>query len=214
MKTTASALLGLAFLAGIAVAGWLGLQWIGATLHQGGSTATFVNAILSAALVGLGYLYRSSREKRVHLEARLAEAKRALYESYVDILRDLVEAQKSGGELDSGKYTSSLRHFAFRSVLISSDAVVRAHIRFTSAQRILDNPAATVPAVGDVLLALRRDIGLPDTKLSARDTLGVFVNDIDSETIASAFALWEPTKKAWDEKLGWTETDLFGRQRA
>src|SRR5688572_24889753 len=94
-----------------------------------------LNVVLGAALAAVGALYKASRDERAQLAERLAETKRAMYEAYVDVLRD-VAAETKGGKGTGAHHINKLRNFAFRSMLIASDDVVRAHIRFMNVQRI------------------------------------------------------------------------------
>ena len=54
--------------------------------------------------------------------------------------------------------------------------------------RITSDADAALPAVADVVIALRRDIGFPDTALTSRDILGVVVNEIDQ--LGDEFDRW------------------------
>jgi hypothetical protein len=205
VQKTVSTLVGLALFIALAVAAWFGLQWLLGVVQAGGPLADLTNALLLAALGGVAYLYRASREKRQQLETRLGESKRALYEGYVDVLKDVARRTKAGSTEAAPEHIEQLRTFAFRSVLIASDEVLKAHIRFTNLGRISTSEKAALPAVADVLLALRKDMGFPDTKLTGQDLLGVFVNEIDA--IAEHFRVWETDKRDWDEKMGWTASE-------
>ncbi len=200
-----SVLVGLAVLVVLAVIGAIALQFVLGLLQEGGQVAETVNFVLIAALGGLGYLYRSSRDKRRDLEQQLASSKRDLYGQYVTVLKDVAGVSQGGKLTKPEVYVDRLRTFAFSSTLIASDPVVRAHIRFTNLERIAPgNASVVVAAVGDVLLALRRDIGFADTKLSNRDLLGVFVKEIDDDRISAAVVEWETAKAAWDKRMGWS----------
>jgi hypothetical protein len=165
--------------------------------------SNILNVLLAAALAGLGALYKSSRDERAQLAARLAESKRAMYELYVDVLRDVAAETKGGKNATGQQHIAKLRNFAFRSMLIASDDVVRAHIRFMNVQRI-SAESVGLPAIADVVHALRRDIGFPNTEITARQLLGVFVNEIDSDSLTETFRVWEAAKKPWDRKMGWS----------
>ncbi len=197
-------LLGLAVLIALAWVGAVVLQVVFGLLQEGGRVGETVNAALIAALGGLGYLYRSSRDKRRDLEQQLASSKRDLYTDYVNVLKEIAAASQGGKIAKADLYVDRLRTFAFNSTLVASDPVVRAHVRFTNLERIAPGDASVVvPAVGDVLLALRRDIGFPGTKLSNRDLLGVFVKEIDDEKISAAVLAWESARESWDKRMGW-----------
>ncbi len=203
MSRAVSFLLGLGLIVLFGIAGAFALQYAVGLLQQGGQVAQVVYALLLAALGGVGYLYRASQEKRRALEARLAESKRRLYEAYVNVLKDIAAETQAGQTIDPTAYAPRLRTFAFDSILIAADPVVRAHVRFTNLEKIAPGENLAIPAIGDVLLALRRDVGFPDTKLTSRQILGVFVNDI--ETLAGQFDTWDKVKPAWDKKTGLSE---------
>lgn len=160
-----------------------------------------LNVLLVAALGGLGFLLRDAREKRQRLETRLHEAKREIYEKYVDVLKSVAAETKGGRKANPAARLDDLRHFAFRAPLIASDDVVMAHIRFMNMERILPGGEASLPAIADVIIALRRDMGFEDTHLGARDILGVVVNEIDE--LGDKFDPWEAAKPGWDRKMGW-----------
>jgi hypothetical protein len=161
-----------------------------------------LNLLLAGALAGAAALYKSARDERAQLAARLGDSKRAMYEMYVDLLRDVAAEAKTGKTSNTRQAATKLRNFAFRSILIASDPVVRAQIRFTNMERITTTNVA-MPAIADVLHALRRDIGFTDTEITPRQLLGVFVSEIDSETIGPLFDTWEAAKETWDRKMGW-----------
>jgi hypothetical protein len=193
-------------LAAGAVALWFGWLFVLGLLREGGEVGNATNALLLAALAAVGYLYRQSRDKRKELEGRLADHKRALYEGYVDVFKDLMAASRAGEAVGTPEHIDRLSTFAFRSLLIASDEVVRAHIRFTNAARVSPEPTVAMPAVADVLIAIRRDMGI-DTQLSPLDLIGVFVKEVDDPEIAATFATWEPAKRSWDMKMGWPVKD-------
>jgi len=207
MSKVLSSVLGFVLLGVLAYLAYLGLQWGYQTLQAGGKPADALNVLLLAALGGLGYLYRSSREQRQQLESRLAESKRQLYDDYVALLREMTSEIQAGKTLDPSKFLPRLREFSFRSVLLGSDAVVQAQIRVTNIERIgVDGNNFMLPAIGDVLLALRKDIGFPATKLTNQTILGVFVKDIDSQT--ELFRSWSHARDQWDKRVGWTRNAI------
>lgn len=200
--TLVSMVLAIVVLIALAVAFWFGLQFSLGLLREGGEVGDAVNTLWPLSLAAVAYLYRQSREKRTELEARLADHKRTLYEGYVDVFKDLMQASREGTQVGTPEHISRLTTFAFRSLLIASDPVVKAHIRFTNAGRISTEPTVAMAAVADVLLAIRQDMGL-ETKLSARDVMGVFVKELDDPKIADGFRAWEAGKPSWDLKMGW-----------
>jgi hypothetical protein len=198
-----STLLGFAMLAVLVVAAWLAVQWVIGILQTGGKPADVVNGMLLAAMAAVTYLWQSGREQRQQLEARLASAKRERYEAYVDALKDFMASTRQGKQPDVAAYLSKLEVLAFHSILVASDPVVMAHIRLTNLERVSPgDPTVLMAAIGDLLVALRKDMGFADTKLTNQQILGVFVKDMDANP--EPFTKWARLRAAWDQKMGWT----------
>jgi hypothetical protein len=171
-------LLGLAVLAALIVAGWIGLQYVLALLSAGGKVPDVTQAVLLAGLGAVGYLYRSTRDRERELEERLAEQKRTIYQQYLDIVRRIVEQSGTPKGIRTEPLVVELRKFAFSSVLYASDEVVQAHVRFATMRD--EGRPYTLGAIADILVAIRRDIGFPKTKLTREDVLGVFIRDVEN----------------------------------
>ncbi len=198
-----SSLVGLVILAALAAAVVFGLQWVVGSLQAGGKLGDALYFILAAIVAGLGWLLRAAMEQRQRLEARLAASKRRLYEGYLDLLNQVLAAAREGDQDSTAAALPALREFGFKTIVVASDPVVKAQIRFQNIGRIEpDDPGVVLPAVADILLALRKDIGFSETNLTSKQVLGVFINDID--TTAPVFDRWEKAKTEWDQKMGWT----------
>jgi hypothetical protein len=153
-------------------------------LQAGGSVPQAVIIMLSAA-VGLG-VWRAQENARHarDLESKLVTDKTFLYKVYLDVLRELFE--KGTDKRVVAGLMKKLNAFVFGSLLIASDDVVLAHDRFMRASTISEE--MVLPAVADVILAMRRDAGKTATNLRPIDVLAAFVKDI--ETLAPAFDRW------------------------
>jgi hypothetical protein len=184
----AETLVGGAVFVVLVVVGLVGLQ-------AGGSVPQAVIIVLSAG-VGLGvWTTQENRKRAQELEAKLVTDKAVLYKVYLDVLRDLFG--KVGGKADErtlAPILNKLNTFVFGSLLIASDEVVIAHDRFMRASSVA--PEMVLPAVADVILAMRKDVGEAATDLRPIDVLATFVRDI--EDLAPAFDRWAKEKaRAW-----------------
>lgn len=183
-------LLGLIVFAILVALGFAGLQ-------AGGSVPQALIVLLSAA-VGFGVWRSQENAKRAQdLEAKLVSDKKTLYKVYLDVLREVVEKSESAAnEAATAAILKRLRAFVFGSLLIASDEVVLAHDRFLNASRVSDE--LVMPAVADVILAMRRDAGGEDTALLPIDVLATFIKAEDIDKMKPLCDQWAKEKaKAW-----------------
>jgi hypothetical protein len=162
-------------------------------LQAGGSVPQAVIVLLSAA-AGLGVWHSQEESKRANeLRARLITNKKSLYGIYVDVLRGIF--RKGANKRSFERELTKLNAFVFGAMLIASDEVILAQDRFMRVSKVGD--AMLLPALADVVLAMRRDAG-EATALRPMDVLAAFIRDIENH--AAAFELWEKEKRsAWPD---------------
>lgn len=166
-------------------------------LQAGGSVPQAIIFLLSAAVGFAVWKYQESAKRAQELEAKLVTDKTVLYKVYLDVIREIIE--KAGGKMDErtlAPILKKLNAFVFGSLLIASDDVVLAHDRFMGASEIADE--MVLPAVADVILAMRRDAGEKATQLRTIDVLATFIKRSDVETFRPHCERWEREKtSAW-----------------
>jgi hypothetical protein len=169
----------------------VGLSLLG--LQAGGQVPQAVILLLSAG-VGLAVWRAQETAKQAQdLEAKLGSDKGVLYKLYVDIIRDIFD---KGAKADTTAVVKKLMAWSFGSMLIASDEVVLAHDRFMNASRMGEQ--LVLPAVADVILAMRRDAGDAGSGLQTIDILQTFIKAEDIDTMKALCAKWEAEKaKAW-----------------
>lgn len=110
------------------------------------------------------------------------------------ILGELAAATKSGRKLNSPDMVRRLQAWQWTALLLASDDVLLAHARFMRLGGV-DAPEGsqshTLPAVADVVLALRREL-LPRTRLTPQQALAAFVNEPIADEV---FTSWEAEKR-------------------
>lgn len=132
------------------------------------------SSLVATAIVGgLGWIIKSSIERRREYERALAESKRDQYGKFLEIMNKLLSV-KGARELSSDDL-DELRLWSLRLGLIGSDHVVQAwnKVRLIGqgdAQHVLDEWSTLV-------LAMRRDCGHTNTRLRAKELLTLFVNE-------------------------------------
>jgi hypothetical protein len=165
-------------------------------LQAGGAVPQATIIFLSAAVTVAVWGFQENAKQRAELEAKLGSDKRVLYKLYLDILRDILG---KSGEVDpaaSAAYITRLRLWVYGALLNASDDVLLAHNRFLNAHRISDEMA--VPAIADVILAMRRDAGEGTTGLRTIDILGTVIKPGDTDKLRPLCDQWEREKdKAW-----------------
>ena len=158
-------------------------------LQAGGSVPQAIIVLLSAG-VGLAVWKAQENAKQTReLESKLGSDKNVLYKLYLDILREVLE---KGDSQDATAPVGKLRRFAFGALLIAPDEVVLAHDRFLHASRVSDE--MVVPAIADVILAMRRDAGQETTRLQPIDVLAAFIKAEDIDRIKLLCDQWTREK--------------------
>jgi hypothetical protein len=173
----------------------VGLGLVG--LQAGGSVPQAVILLLSAAV---GFAVWRSQENAKHaqdLEAKLVTDKAFLYKVYLDVLREIFDKAGSGtDDRTMAPILKKLNAFVWGSLLIASDEVVLAHDRFMGASKIA--PDMVMPAMADLVLAMRRDAGEASTRLRTIDVLATFIKADDIEQFRPHCERWEREKtSAW-----------------
>ncbi len=161
-------------------------------LQAGGGLSDAAVVLLSA---GVGYgisRAQASSEAAAEFELRLASDKRFLYKLYTDLVRNVLE-NKDTQDRRTQKLILEMRRFVFGSMINASDGVVLAHNRFLRAANL--RAELVLPAMADVILEMRRDAGMAETKLKPVTILASFVNDIEDHP--DLLQLWEKQKGDW-----------------
>lgn len=149
-------------------------------------------SLLWTAIIGAAaWAIRSNIERKREHQKLLAERKTEHYLQFLEFLaRFLSNADKAAqGSSTSGKTADSeivdleeFRMWSLRLTLIGSDEVVKAwnSARLDAvANQAADRGVQVLRNWGRLWLAMRKDCGHLDTKLSVSDVLASFVNDIE-----------------------------------
>ena len=111
------------------------------------------------------------------LEERIASRKREVYEPFVKALGDMLVPARSEDAL--GKAQDTIADFQNTVVIWGSDDVVEAFYRFRRASGTTPPPMIIMRLASDLLIAIRRDVAAPDTKMDALRIMGMRINDLD-----------------------------------
>ena len=144
--------------------------------------------VLGAVIATLAYLLRSEREHRREIERQVSEKK---YDVYMDLM-DSFEAMLHGDESQRKDNVARLNDVKRKLIIYGSDDVIKpfqVYLRLAtsedtiktvtdvSSRKSLNEKFETV--IGNVILAIRRDMGNRKTKIKSRDLLYQFDLNIE-----------------------------------
>lgn len=162
-------------------------DWALPLISVGASLMVAVASGLAAARVAVA---RARAELEKEVLARLDERRRQVYNDFIKMMQDILPSFGKGTP-DSAKIQKLRRRmvdFRMASLLVSSDHVIDAFTKWgRGEQPAVDQRYAVLRDFADIVLAMRRDMGYKDTKLTRTDILRMFVTDLDEQTDLLAF---------------------------
>lgn len=175
-----STLIGLVALIAIVAGGVWALQ-------IGGPPAQLVTVLVTAGAAYAVARYQDRERYKREIESKLVSDKRLLYKYYLDLVQSFMA---EGAKLNTAETSAKMQKFFYNAMLNASDDVVRAQNAFLRVVAA-DQENLIIPALGDVVLAMRRDAGL-ETSLTASDIMRPLISDLD--TNLELFDEWEKHK--------------------
>jgi hypothetical protein len=138
------------------------------------------------------------------LEERVAQRKYDLYQPFVQAMGDTLTPSRSEAALAG--FEDVIADFQTFVTIWASDEVVDAFLRYRLSANNPPPAAIMMRLVADLLLAIRRDVAHPDSKLTGIHTIGMRLNDIaDHPELTDAMRVplrqlfaehaWEPPLK-------------------
>jgi hypothetical protein len=140
---------------------------------------------LLLALAGIGWLYRREYERRVAVEHQVSERKFKAYSALIDLIFDTWKASKGGKSSHPAQLETRMMDALKDLMLYASDDVL------ILVQTWLDEArggTVKLGRFGEIVVAIRRDMGNPKTKVTDEDVLRQLVKDYD---VAKARGLLE-----------------------
>jgi hypothetical protein len=129
-------------------------------------------------LGGAGWWIKHERERREAIESEVSEKKYSAYMTLINIFFEVFKASKLKKGPPADLPTRMMD--ANKDLLIfGTDGVFLTYQAWTRSSS--DGQKAMLHMVGAVILAIRRDMGHPKTKLTTDDVLRSFISDFDEE---------------------------------
>jgi predicted DNA-binding ribbon-helix-helix protein len=151
--------------------------------NNGNTVATIVPVLAAlspflAALLGLvGLLYRHERERREAVEHQLSEHKYKAYVELLEIFFDLMKSIKADRKIPQAKLTNRMIDASKDLMVYGSDEVVAIYQQWLKDAR--EGKPGGLTWFGDLVVAIRRDMGHTKTKITSDQILRQLITDYD-----------------------------------
>ena len=161
--------------------------------------AAIVAAIIAGRSAAAARRSESSAQFVRDLEARIAERKFEIYQPMIELLRKLLDPKDAIAVLaDEDAYRASISKFAAWIAIYGSDEAITYFQRFMQCTYRQATPAIMVRMYAEFVLAARRDMGYPDTRITGEEIFGIRLKDV-----------YEPK---WLEAMTMPLADLYARE--
>lgn len=167
---------------GVAPSGASGpVEWV-TILVAGIAAAAAVVAAIVAALSARSTKQLELRAQRTReLESRISEQKINVYKPMIELLGNVISNAALGRQTTPEENTPKIAEFTTWITIYGSDETIKCYHDFM--QAAFNGAPALVSSrlYADFIIASRRDIGYPDTSVTALQIMGMRVNDLYSE---------------------------------
>ncbi len=153
-----------------------------------------VTSIAAAVIASLSAKGAHAIEREVArlqlLEQRLAQRKNEVYQDQIDLLGRMLGPADQRADLDDSETLKKFNEFSAWIGIVGSDAAVRAWSQLMQSTFHSAPPVVMLRLYAEFQLAARRDLGDPDTGLTAVELMAVRIRDLyDDDTYYSAMTL-------------------------
>jgi hypothetical protein len=185
--------------------------WIAVVVSVISAAGAVVAALVAGHYAGKSKQAELSAARVLELEKRLAGMKEEVYRPMVELLRSMWDSAKSGKQPNQAKMLETLSRFTAWAQMYGSDDVVIAHHKMMQAAFTEPPSEVMMRYIAEMTLALRKDLGDPETRVDAIDLLGMRIKDIYEGDMVGKYALGENEFSAAE---GWTPPwgDRFGNR--
>jgi hypothetical protein len=141
-------------------------------------TAAIVAALSARSTKRLELQAQRARE----LESRISERKIDIYKPMIELLGSLISGTASGTQpVAPGDNSKKIAEFSTWITIYGSDDTIRTYHNFMQAAFHQAPTLIGSRLFAEFLLAARRDIGYPDTSITALQLMGMRINDLYTE---------------------------------
>lgn len=124
-------------------------------------------SILLMLVAGLGWLYKTEKEKRIHIERQLSDKKYEVYIKLMSIFTDLMKNLKLKKEYNEKKMTVEMYDIQKELLIFACDDVLKAFYKWQKESQNKKN----LFYLAKLIIEVRKDMGFPKTKITTEDYL-------------------------------------------
>lgn len=176
-KPARSVFVGLVFLLVIVV----GVYFLWALFSSQPSIQAAIIALLAS--IGSLVLSRFFQQQREFKEAHRGK-KVEIYNHFVDLMIDVLSGERDKKPITEKQIIKRIEPITKGLILYSSAETIRYFNDFKFTSQNNKNPGNMIPIVGNLLIAMRNDIGLDNRNLSSIDVVQIFLNERYKEEVS------------------------------
>ena len=169
LKKNSQTVLGFVLLASLGFGAWWVLQAVGSTVA--GLDKGVLAALITGSLVASCAIWVKHIEHRHSVEAQFRDAKVKLFNEFMDVMDRI-----SDDDITSDELLSMLKEWKRRTLFWGGPKVMRAFLSLGELgkdTKTVGGMARSVGIVGDLILAMREDVGLSNRGIVSGATRGV-----------------------------------------
>jgi flagellar motor component MotA len=141
---------------------------------------TFAIVLCTAVFTWIGHAVVSVLQRRTEKDKALEAEKRVAYKQLLQVLFGVLKTVKQGGtEAVEQEIGDKFFELARDMTVYASDEVLRLFIRFKNQQQP-ENPIQVLKLFGELIIAIRKDLGHDQTTVSVKEVLSSFITDVDN----------------------------------
>ncbi|HZK71267.1 MAG TPA: hypothetical protein VFD03_07080 [Clostridia bacterium] len=132
--------------------------------------------LASGAFVGL----QIKSSKKLEIDSKIHQQRKEQYKSLIDLLKKIFIMAKNPTNIDVDMAFTQDEWFNVNlgMSLYASGSVFKAYSDMKKTS--IENPKMAIRKLGDLIVIMRKEVGLDDSTLTSRQILSAFINDIDS----------------------------------
>lgn len=153
---------------------------------------TALTPVLVVLLGGVGWLYRYERERRAAAERQVSERKYQAYIALLNIFFDLLKAQRKHQNIDGEDLVDRMFDANKELALYASDDVLQLYLDWLNRSRTGE---VDINQFGELVVAIRRDMGYAKTKITSDDVLRQLILDYDQVKARGGLVVTQPSSR-------------------
>ncbi len=136
---------------------------------------------ITILIASLGALITVAGNFNIQIRNEQKPKKVEIYEKVINLFFDSIFAQKLGQEPKTEEeLVKSIHDMTPDLILWASDDVLNLYIKFRQIANNQDSSTTPILLFGQMLLAMRKDLGHQNNQINQESILGTFVNDVEN----------------------------------